>query len=83
MSSEVGDGQGGLACCSPWDRKESDRTKKLNKVEIKYQQDQVSFGGPGEECAPKLILLAGSAFVLKSSCDYTVPTQIIQDNSLS
>ena len=20
----VGDGQGGLACCSPWDRKESD-----------------------------------------------------------
>ena len=21
---EVGDGQGGLACCSPWGRKESD-----------------------------------------------------------
>ena len=21
----VGDGQGGLACCSPWDRKELDR----------------------------------------------------------
>ena len=23
----VGDGQGGLACCSPWDRKESDMTE--------------------------------------------------------
>ena len=26
----VGDGQGGLACCSPWGRKESDMTKWLN-----------------------------------------------------
>ena len=26
----VGDGQGGLACCSPWDHKESDTTKRLN-----------------------------------------------------
>ena len=26
----VGDGQGGLACCSPWGRKESDRTEQLN-----------------------------------------------------
>ena len=26
----VGDGQGGLACCSPWSRKESDRTEQLN-----------------------------------------------------
>ena len=27
----VGDGQGGLACCSPWGRKESDMTElKLN-----------------------------------------------------
>ena len=25
-----GDGQGGLACCSPWGRKESDTTKRLN-----------------------------------------------------
>ena len=23
----VGDGQGSLACCSPWDRKESDMTQ--------------------------------------------------------
>ena len=26
----AGDGQGNLACCSPWGRKESDRTERLN-----------------------------------------------------
>ena len=26
----VGDGQGGLACCSPWGRKGSDTTEQLN-----------------------------------------------------
>ena len=26
----VGDGQGGLACCSPWGLKESDTTEQLN-----------------------------------------------------
>ena len=26
----VRDGQGGLACCSPWGCKESDTTKQLN-----------------------------------------------------
>ena len=26
----AGDGQGGLACCSPWGRKESDTTERLN-----------------------------------------------------
>ena len=29
----VGDGQGGLECCSPWDRKESDTTEWLNWTE--------------------------------------------------
>ena len=29
----VGDGQGGLACCSPWGRKESDTTEWLNWTE--------------------------------------------------
>ena len=28
----VGDGQGSLACCSPWGRKESDMTERLNCV---------------------------------------------------
>ena len=26
----AGDGQGGLACCSPWGHKESDMTERLN-----------------------------------------------------
>ena len=26
----VGDGQGSLACCSPWGRTESDMTEQLN-----------------------------------------------------
>ena len=26
----VGDGQGGLACCSPWGQKESDTNEQLN-----------------------------------------------------
>ena len=29
-TSEVGDGQGGLACCNSWRRKESDTTERLN-----------------------------------------------------
>ena len=27
---ELDDGQGGLACCSPWARKELDMTEQLN-----------------------------------------------------
>ena len=30
----VGDGQGGLACCSPWDHRESDTTERLNWILI-------------------------------------------------
>ena len=30
----VGDGQGGLACCSPWGRKKSDTTERLNWTEL-------------------------------------------------
>ena len=30
----VGDGQGGLACCDSWGRKESDTTKQLNGTDI-------------------------------------------------
>ena len=31
----VGDGQGGLGCCSPWDRKELDTTEQLNSTPIR------------------------------------------------
>ena len=30
----VGDGQGGLACCSPWGHRESDTTERLNWTEL-------------------------------------------------
>ena len=30
----VGDGQGSLACCSPWGRKELDTTEQLNWTEL-------------------------------------------------
>ena len=30
----VGDGQGGLTCCSSWGRKESDMTERLNSTEL-------------------------------------------------
>ena len=36
----VGDGQGGLACCNSWGRKELDTTEQLNWIELK--------GGIGE-----------------------------------
>ena len=32
----VGDGQGGLACCSPWGHKESDMTDWLNWTELNW-----------------------------------------------
>ena len=33
----VGDGQGSLACCSPWGHKESDKTERLNsKLQLFY-----------------------------------------------
>ena len=31
----TGDGQGGLACCDSWGRKESDTTERLNCTELK------------------------------------------------
>ena len=34
----VGDGQGSLACCSPWGYKESDTIEQLNKLNRLYLQ---------------------------------------------
>ena len=33
----IGDGQGNLACCSPWGRKESDTPELLNWTELKFK----------------------------------------------
>ena len=32
----VGEGQGGLACCSPWGLKESDTTERLNSYRAQH-----------------------------------------------
>ena len=37
----VGDGQGSLACCSPWGQKESDTTEQLNSNNICVKTSQV------------------------------------------
>ena len=34
----VGDGQGGLACCTSWGHKESDRTERLNWTELNWTE---------------------------------------------
>ena len=34
----VGDGQGGLACCDSWGRKELDATERLNWTELKQEK---------------------------------------------
>ena len=45
---EVGDGQGGLACCSSWGRKELDTIERLNGVEILklVNKTRISICGP-------------------------------------
>ena len=43
----VGDGQGGLACCDSWGRKELDMTEQLNWTELKQQVDS-ELHGPSE-----------------------------------
>ena len=49
----VGDGQGGLACCNSWGRKESDMTEWLNwtelkGIELKYSQKKLKIIMCGE-----------------------------------
>ena len=40
-TSGDGDGQGGLACCNSWGRKESDMTERLNWSELKMQLENL------------------------------------------
>ena len=37
----VGDGQGGLACCDSWGRKELDTTERLNWTELKINWQRI------------------------------------------
>ena len=45
----VGDGQGSLACCSPWGRMESDTTELLNLVLPIKNLEQTSYPHPSED----------------------------------
>ena len=38
----VGDGQGGLACCDSWGRKELGMTERLNWTELNWKQRNIS-----------------------------------------
>ena len=42
-TSGVGDGQGGLACCDSWGRKESDTTERLNWTELNWEPQCLSW----------------------------------------
>ena len=37
----VGDGQGGLACCSPWGHKELDTTEWMNWTELNWKAKEL------------------------------------------
>ena len=46
VSSGVGDGQGGLVCCSSWGHKESDMTEWLNWTELPFKDLEFAIGRP-------------------------------------
>ena len=41
QAPRVGDGQGGLACCSPWGCKELDMTELLNWTDVRNQYQMI------------------------------------------
>jgi len=45
----VGDGQGGLACCGSWGRKELDTTEWLNWTELKCGYRGIPIGNKTEK----------------------------------
>ena len=53
---EVGDGQGGLACCGSWGRKESDTTKRLNWTEGKLKSLLMKVKQESEKAGLKLYI---------------------------
>ena len=59
----VGDGQGGLVCCSSWDCKESDTTKQLNWTEIK-----------AKGIFSKSFRYHGTQWVISYNLEYKLPT---------
>ena len=56
----VGDGQGSLVCCSPWGRKESDMTERLNWTDLNINK----------AASPACVLGYGIFFFVISSLDW-------------
>ena len=55
QAPEVGDGQGGLVCCSSWGHKESDTAERLNWT----QGDKTEWPGLGRRCRRSDLDLTG------------------------
>ena len=53
----VGDGQGGLACCSPWGCKESDMTERLNWTKLKKRHNKLQL-----DSSPSFLLWSKTIF---------------------
>ena len=51
-----GEGQGSLACCSPWGHKESDVTERLNNNNRKSPQNLMTQNKTGEFPGSPLVL---------------------------
>ena len=61
----VGDGQGGLLCCSPWGRKESDMTERINCTDRYFSLPVLLLISKRRE---KIILSSSLAVLIKTQC---------------
>ena len=76
----VGDGQGGLACCNPWGRKESDMTDPLNWTSRKVMGLKPLLPllpHPPREEVPSLLLYQGSYFTNIMPVYFSFPLETI------
>ena len=89
----VGDGQGVLACCSPWGHKESDMTERLNWTELKwgYSYQDCSSSFSPDPAHILLLLWSWSGWVLCSFswlprpflCTGNLPCIVIPESDLT
>ena len=73
----VGDGQGSLACCSPWGCKESDTTELLNWTEL-MQHAGSSFPDQGLNVCP---LHGKHGFLIIGPPQYVLPEKALATHS--
>ena len=64
----VADGQGDLACCSPWGHKELDTTEQLNWTELtKWSKVSPSKGASGHDAPRNVVPWKGLSFTYQDS----------------